>query len=273
MTHDPCPGCNEPVIRREGERISAWQRRRTCGKPRCSSKASTLGRNGKLLPDEHPPCPQCDKPVLRKDNENTTTWHRRQTCGDETCRRAQHRMKIAESYIGRAKEHDPCMGCGGLVHRRPGEMRSTWLVRKSCDKEQCRPATLREIPRNGPDVCQNPACGKPLVRRPGELNRHWRARITCDVTCGSALGRIAVASWRVSQPQKNPKPVIVIDRADEKSAIEKWIRSRGGSDAIRVSPAFVAPTQAAIQGTEARLRIRLIKIKELGGWRANRPPF
>ena len=108
--HPPCPACDGPVPRRDGETTSKWLTR-TCCSEKCRGRWSSRERISEAqsktvqLEAEHPPCPICNAPVKRRPKEHSEKFIERATCGKLECIAAWHKI--------RAKEKRSSMNPGG----------------------------------------------------------------------------------------------------------------------------------------------------------------
>lgn len=164
----------------------------------------------------------------------------------------------------------PCSapGCNRLMEPRQLETPADYARRKYCGRTCMakayaargqQPVELR--------TCQRPGCGKLIERHPGEKPHQYKLRKFCCMSCSGLAG--ALARWPNGRdrkiPKPKPEPVIALTAADEASAIEAFIASRG---VTRCPPKYVAPTEhGALYGTEAQRAITRVKMTDDADWK------
>lgn len=125
-------------------------------------------------------------------------------------------------------------------------------------------------------------CGCAIARRDGEPPYNWKRRRLCgSAACLAAVNsRSAAKGHKIRRQRTLPKagarrtinrPLAApADRADEASAIAAFIAARG-REAIRVKPAFCAPTaQGCLEGELAKRRLKRLKLESIPTWRQQR---
>lgn len=80
--HPPCPVCNGPVPKRDGDKPCRWMRRKCCSK-RCQARHQALMM---VQIAEHAPCAHCGGPVVQREGETRNRWRSRSTCSDYCAR-------------------------------------------------------------------------------------------------------------------------------------------------------------------------------------------
>ena len=93
--HPPCPACQRPVERHDGEPMHAWVGRRCCS-VRCGGSMSALPQREAArdraaeAEKEHGPCTICNGPVLKRRKETIERFKTRRTCSDKSCQKQWH---------------------------------------------------------------------------------------------------------------------------------------------------------------------------------------
>ena len=101
--HPPCPACDGPVERREGETVREWHGR-VCCTTKCGGRMGTKER-ARVSEEQfaaaeaaHAPCAICQGPVPRRvgqSRESISRYQERQTCQKPACREV-HRKQVAD---------------------------------------------------------------------------------------------------------------------------------------------------------------------------------
>lgn len=136
-----CAACGEVLVRRDAEKRSAFQRRKTCGRS-CAAKSREVTP---LI--EGRQCMTCGVVLVRKDGEGIGTFKARKSC-DRKC-----------ASIKRIRTVNPktCVNCGEALLQRRGENGWNYARRISCGKDcgnQSRGMTIEK-------ACKH--CGKALT--------------------------------------------------------------------------------------------------------------
>jgi hypothetical protein len=148
---------------------------------------SLTGINREREQVTHPPCANtgCPNPVPRNPGEGAYYWLRRKCCSKECLGRyiASCNTRNAES---KAREHEPCTSCGGLVPQREGEPRNSWWQRRCCSEACARKRASSSIEKASAALAQ-----KRAARKAGpKFTLNGASYADYDIDPGDNLGRV-----------------------------------------------------------------------------------
>lgn len=109
--HPPCPICEDPVERREGESPHTWFHR-VCCSTSCGasmgSREAAAASHARFAEAEgvHPPCFHCRGAVLRRPHESIGRYQVRATCPLPDCRTAYRSHVMAVDAARRKEERE-----------------------------------------------------------------------------------------------------------------------------------------------------------------------
>lgn len=174
LGHSPCANCGKPVLRRKGEQLKDWRRRKCCSTQCHCDYRSQLAMekyNSTLVGvSEHSPCIECNGPAERRADESRASWLHRKLCSKQCTLahsiaklkvgkdRADSSRRAARALEAAPEKHPPCLHCGGPVTIRARETIEEWINRKDCSRRCC--DARRRKPRSTdrtPKTAQAPA--------------------------------------------------------------------------------------------------------------------
>lgn len=179
-----CSSCGKVLIRHDGEFLSHFVRRMTCG-PECrSAQISTSSRARGGSRDQRKTCLVCKGQFAPREDEPVSSFLRRKTCSKQ-CLHLRKRLPKLQQAPPRT-----CEWCGEVIHQRVHETRGNYLRRRTCDGACGRKLTASR--KAGTRVVCIPlkwceACGVPLQIRSDERMGPYRARRSCSRKCADLL--------------------------------------------------------------------------------------